>query len=57
MAAYAKRNGLTFTGPVYGVYLLDEFCVADPEQYLLRVSAPVSEARRDSERRIRRRGK
>jgi effector-binding domain-containing protein len=44
MAAYAKRNGLTFTGPVYGVYLLDEFCVADPEQYLLRVSAPVSEA-------------
>jgi effector-binding domain-containing protein len=47
MAAYAKRNGLTFTGPVYGVYLLDGLSVTDPEQYLLRISASVSEARRD----------
>jgi hypothetical protein len=56
MADYAKRKGLMFTGPVYGVYLLDEFSVADPEQYLLRVSASVSEARRDPVRHIRRRG-
>jgi hypothetical protein len=56
MAAYAKRNGLTFIGPVYGVYLLDELCLADPEQYLLRVSASVSKARRDPLRHMRYRG-
>jgi effector-binding domain-containing protein len=57
MADYAKRKGLTFTGPVYGVYLLDEFSMTDPEQCLLRVSASVSEARRDPLRHIRRRAK
>jgi DNA-binding transcriptional MerR regulator len=47
MAAYAKRNGLTFVGPVYNTYLLDELSMADPKQYLLQASASVSEARRD----------
>jgi DNA-binding transcriptional MerR regulator len=55
MAAYAERNGLTFNGPVYNTYLLDELSMTDPEQYLLQVSASVSEARRDPMAHIRRR--
>jgi DNA-binding transcriptional MerR regulator len=55
MAAYADRNGLTFDGPVYNTYLLDELSMADPEQYLLQASASVSEARRDPMAHIRRR--
>jgi DNA-binding transcriptional MerR regulator len=46
MAAYAKRNGLVFNGPVYNIYLLDEISVIDPAQYLLQVSASVRETRR-----------
>ena len=45
MAAYAEKNGLIFTGPVYNIYLSDEISVADPEQYLLQVSASVRETR------------
>jgi DNA-binding transcriptional MerR regulator len=47
MASYAERNGLTFAGPVYNTYLLDELSMADPDQYLMQASASVSEARRD----------
>jgi DNA-binding transcriptional MerR regulator len=47
IADYAEKNGLTFTGPVYNTYLLDELSIKDPQQYLLQVSASVSEARRD----------
>jgi DNA-binding transcriptional MerR regulator len=47
MAAYADQNGLTFDGPVYNTYLLDELSVTDPDQYLMQASASVSEARRD----------
>jgi hypothetical protein len=54
MAAYAKRNGLTFSGPVYNTYLHDELSTTDPEHYLLQVSASVSEARRDPLSHIRR---
>jgi DNA-binding transcriptional MerR regulator len=57
MATYANRNGLTFTGPVYNTYLLDEVSMADPKQYLLQVSASVSEARRDPIAHIHRRSK
>jgi DNA-binding transcriptional MerR regulator len=57
MADYADKNGLTFTGPVYNTYLLDELSMTDPEQYLLQVSASVSEARRDPMAHIRRRTK
>jgi hypothetical protein len=32
---------------VYNTYLLDELSIKDPDQYLLQVSASVSEARRD----------
>jgi DNA-binding transcriptional MerR regulator len=54
MAKYAKRNGLAFIGPVYNTYLLDELSIAKPDQYLLQVSASISEARRDSASHIRR---
>jgi DNA-binding transcriptional MerR regulator len=57
MSECAERDGLTFTGPVYNTYLLDELCLTDPNQYLLQVSASVSEARRDPVNHIRRRSK
>jgi effector-binding domain-containing protein len=54
MAAFAKKNGLVFSGPVYNVYLFDEISVIDPEQYLLQVSASVMETSRVFTRRPRR---
>jgi DNA-binding transcriptional MerR regulator len=51
MAAFAKGNGLVFSGPVYNLYLFDEMCVNDPEHYLLQVSASVMETRRVFSRR------
>ena len=51
MAAFAKKNGLVFNGPVYNIYLFDEMSVADPKQYLLQASASVRETRRVSSRR------
>jgi DNA-binding transcriptional MerR regulator len=57
IADYADKTGLTFTGPVYNTYLLDELSIKDPEQYLLQVSVSVSEARRDPMSHIRRHSK
>ncbi len=51
MKAFAHENGLVFTGAVYEIALFDEISVADPEQYLLRVSAEVKETRRAPARR------
>lgn len=51
MAAYAKKHGLVFNGAVYNIYLTDETSVIDPDQYLLQVSASVSETRRVPSRR------
>jgi len=34
MAAHAKENFLTLTGPVYTMYLHDEICTTDPSKYL-----------------------
>jgi len=51
MAAFAKKNGLVFSGPVYNIYLFDELSVADPEQYLLQACAAVKETRRVPSRR------
>jgi DNA-binding transcriptional MerR regulator/effector-binding domain-containing protein len=53
MAAFAHKNGLIFTGPVYNTYLFDELSTPDPEQYLLQVSAAVTETRRVLSRRPR----
>ena len=41
MAAYANENELTLHGPVYTMYLLDEVCVTDPNEYLAQVSVAV----------------
>jgi DNA-binding transcriptional MerR regulator len=57
MAEHADRNGLAFIGPVYNTYLLDELSIKDPDQYLLQVSASVSETRRNPMGHIRRRPK
>jgi DNA-binding transcriptional MerR regulator len=42
MTEYAKENNLVFTGPVDNIFLLDEICVKNPEDYLLQVSVPVT---------------
>ena len=55
LAAFTKKNGLLFSGPVYNLYLLDEISVNDPMQYLLQASASVKETRRVHSRRPRRR--
>ena len=45
MAAFAKKNGLVFNGPVYSILLVDEISEINPENYLLRVVASISEMR------------
>jgi effector-binding domain-containing protein len=46
MAVFAEENGLTFTGPVYNVYLSNEVSEVEPERYLMRASATVTETGR-----------
>jgi effector-binding domain-containing protein len=46
MEEYAKENGLIFNGPVYNIFVIDEIGEADPNQYLLQVSASVRETNR-----------
>ena len=46
MAAYAKKNGIIFSGPVYNIFLFDEISISDSSQYLLQASASVTETRR-----------
>ena len=45
MYAYAKENSLNIIGPVFTVYLFDEFCTKDPSQYLAQISIAVSKKR------------
>jgi len=42
MDAFAKEHNLKTSGPVYSMYLLDEVCIRDPEDYLVQVSVAVS---------------
>ena len=42
MDAYAKENGLKLYGPVYTIYLQDEICIKDPDQYLAQICVAVS---------------
>ena len=53
MAAFARKNGLVFCGPVYNIYPFDEISVTDPDGYLLQASASVRETRRVPSRRPR----
>ncbi|MCL2748253.1 MAG: MerR family transcriptional regulator [Oscillospiraceae bacterium] len=42
MAAFAEERELDCCGIVYAVYLLDEICIKDPDQYLAQVCVAVS---------------
>jgi DNA-binding transcriptional MerR regulator len=42
MKAYAEENGLTFSGPVYALYLHDEICMKDSTHYLSQVCASIT---------------
>jgi len=41
MAAYAQEHSLTCYGPVFALYLIDEICIKDHDQYLARVLVAV----------------
>jgi len=41
LRAYANEHGITFTGPVYEIYLHDEITVEDPNRYLIQISVPI----------------
>ena len=43
MKAYADEHELEFNGPVYNLYLFDEISISDPQNYLLQVSASVTD--------------
>jgi len=38
---YAKQHRLSFNGPVYSLYLLDEVSMFDPEKYMARICVQV----------------
>ena len=46
MLAHAKDNSLRLTGPVYTIYLFDEFCTKDPSQYLAQSYVEIAKKRR-----------
>ena len=41
MKAFAEKNKVKVNGPVYAIYLLDEVCMRDPNDYLVQVSVAV----------------
>ena len=41
MEAFAKKNKLRLSGPVYATYLLDEVCMRETDEYLVQVSVAV----------------
>jgi DNA-binding transcriptional MerR regulator len=45
MAAYARTNSLSFRGPVYVIYLLDEISLADHHDYLSQIVVGVAKMR------------
>ena len=42
MAEHAKVHNLKCEGPLYVIYLLDEVCILDPDQYLAQVCIAIS---------------
>ena len=52
MQAYIKENAISITGPVYTVYLHDEFCTHDPTQYLAQTCVAVKKPKRSEEEKI-----
>jgi DNA-binding transcriptional MerR regulator len=51
MSEFARKNGLVFSGSVYNTYLFDEMSITKPTEYLLQVSASVTETKRVQSRR------
>ncbi|MCL2045931.1 MAG: MerR family transcriptional regulator [Oscillospiraceae bacterium] len=45
MNAYAAANSLSLVGPVYTIYLLEEFCTAEPQEYLAQCSVEIKRIR------------
>ena len=45
MAAYAKEHSLYTVGPVYTLYLHEEICTDNPNQYLAKCSVAISKKR------------
>lgn len=41
MKKYANKNNLSLSGPVYTVYLHDEVCVQNPDEYLVQVCIAI----------------
>lgn len=44
---FAEDNKLTFTGPVYVQFLLDEISTVDPDKYMSRISVRIKEDQED----------
>jgi DNA-binding transcriptional MerR regulator len=47
MSSYAKENNITVSGPVYTMYLHDEICTKDPNQYLAQSCVAVKKRNRE----------
>jgi len=50
MEGFARENGLQFEGPVYNIYLHDEICTVDPNQYLVQITARLKDSKRTARR-------
>ena len=50
MSEFAKANSLYTAGPVYTIYLFDEFCSNEPNEYLAQSSIAISKPPRSSKR-------
>lgn len=46
MAAYAEENNIAVSGPLYAIYLQDEMCIQDHNQYLVQCCVAVSKPKR-----------
>ena len=46
MSAYAKENSISLAGPVYVLYLFEEFSTKDPSQYLAQAYVAISKPSR-----------
>jgi len=41
MTDYTKKHNISFTGPLYAIYLHDEICITDPTQYLAQIFVKI----------------
>ena len=50
MIEYTRRNSINASGPVYTIYLHEEICTTDPDQYLAKCTVAVSKKRKSGAR-------